>query len=251
MIFIVALISSLFSSHGTYASQSPYTPQPLHVHIYNTSSAESSSRTQATSTQQTLQEQNQQQTQVQTVESWQAQLTSMTKKGFQKTHTSDIWNWLQKHTFISFGLFLVFVYGTVWLKIASYKKKLNSLAAWNRWQEHTRSLPDLMTQSQQLLEQELLFEIQQRYMNPSNPTDYIAPLVQFSITINQELRHAQALLKLYNLITSCKLSKLFHSTPTQVAQLEQTVIKLTFILRIFTIWCAQENSLKACFHKTA
>lgn len=154
-----------------------------------------------------------------------------------KNSTINFLGWMSKNKIKSLSLFLTSLYGFVSYQIYSRNQIINDCGAWSNWY-NGKSLEALFDIPQNKLEAELLFMIQNRYVHPTNPTDFIYSIVQSSSSINTEISVLQDQVNLYEWIAKCKLLELFFIEESSVKQLQEKHKKLLFMKHIFMSWCA-------------
>jgi len=89
------------------------------------------------------------------------------------------------------GLGMVILgYGCFHYTIFQLHSFFNDSQRWANWGPLIEA-EDLLTLQPEHLEQELLLEIQRRYINAENPTDFISPLISFLNEIEHEQKLAQ------------------------------------------------------------
>ncbi len=148
--------------------------------------------------------------------------------------------WLKKNKYkiIQYGICSWYV-GT-WLLLLSSHYYFNQTDLWSDWQL-TIPFTELCARSEQLLQQELIFDIQRRYINQQNPTDFISPFVTFLSRINSEEKYINRYITLLNGINSLRLAQLFLITEKKVKEIKLRKQRLTFVRELFLSWIAEYN----------
>lgn len=131
-------------------------------------------------------------------------------------------------------------YGSLFFILVKSNHAMNSPHAWGQWKKHM-SLQELQRQPQSVLAQDLINDIQNRYINRANPTDSITPLTQFIAQLEQE----QTIIYRYLTITSWLewlwLKKIFPFNVHKIEQAKQAQSRLDFINHVFISWAATHN----------
>jgi len=131
-------------------------------------------------------------------------------------------------------------YLTIWVILLSSHYYFNQTNSWSSWQSAT-PFTELYTRPQQLLKQELIFEIQKRYINQQNPTDFISPLVTFMNRINREEKYLNCYTTILNGINRLYLARLFLISEKKIKKVELRKQRLTFVRQLFLSWAAEYN----------
>lgn len=151
--------------------------------------------------------------------------------------TTDIMTWVQSNKLKSAGVSLLIFYSYISYQIYQANTIIESPHAWANWQ-YSKSLEELFTTPQSKLESDLLFAIQTRYVHPTNPTDFIYPLIQSSISLNEEMQILHEQTSRYEWIESCGCLPLFFIDEQDVEKLKDKKRKLAYIKHLFASWCA-------------
>lgn len=116
-----------------------------------------------------------------------------------------------------------------------YLERTDTWAAW-----HSETPLDLLVSYPQLdLAKELILEIQRRYSNAKNPTDFISPLITFVKTIDEEIATVKQYSEVYRWAKQCYLHTIFPINQKQFNLLEEKHKKLVYLKNIFLSWAAE------------
>ncbi len=148
--------------------------------------------------------------------------------------------WLKKNKYkiIKYSIFGCYV--TIWLLLLSSHYYLNQPDSWSNWQAGI-PFTELYTRPQELLQQELIFDIQKRYINKQNPTDFISPFVTFLNRINSEEKYVDRYLTMLNSINHLYSRRLFLINEKKIKEIELRKQRLTFVKQVFLSWAAEYN----------
>lgn len=151
---------------------------------------------------------------------------------------TDQWN---KYSTSFFALTAVSAYGYLWYQLYKARAILSNPQAWCCWKNHIE-IDRLAQYCQEELSKELLLDIQERYINNANPTDFVIPLASFLPIIEKE----KQMLELYiwwstKMITSY-MRLLFPVNKQCVHMACQALQRLKFIKNLFIVWWAQRNT---------
>ena len=109
--------------------------------------------------------------------------------------------------------------------------------SWGSWRKEY-SLEMLLSMPQQQIARDLVIEIQRRYSNNGNPTDFIGPLILFCKTIDYEIVLVNRFISIYSFLVRSHLYVLFRLNIKKCAELGDTLKRLQFIKNIFLAWAA-------------
>lgn len=146
--------------------------------------------------------------------------------------------YLAEHKAAVTGCLLLSCYATLWQQIYAAEKMLVAPDAWATWQSNI-STKNLLGQPQQAIGHELITEIQQRYIDHNNPTDFLHPLITFSNQLHQEINALEKLQTIYSWIHRCYCNKLFFLSQKHQQELESKAHRLYFIKHVFISWCTE------------
>ena len=117
-------------------------------------------------------------------------------------------------------------------------KYLERTDTWASWRPDT-PVELLIAIPQQELAKELILEIQRRYSNPQNPTDFISPLIAFVQTIDEEIIKIKQYAQVYGWITRLHIQVIFPINQKQFNLLGEKYKKLIYLKNIFLSWAAE------------
>jgi len=148
--------------------------------------------------------------------------------------------WFKKNRRNIIRYSIVSCYITICLFLLAVHYYLHQPNSWSQWQASV-SLTELCTRPQQLLQQELIFDIQKRYLNQQNPTDFISPFVTFMNKITVEEKYINRYIALLNSIHRVYLGRLFLINEKKIREIELSKQRLIFVRQVFSSWAAEYN----------
>lgn len=89
------------------------------------------------------------------------------------------------------------------------------------------------------LARELLIEIQRRYVNHQNPTDFIGPLITFVHNVEDEMTMLAKIRLLSKCISRLFLTKIFPLNSDVIATIDERIKRLKHLNDVFLSWVAQ------------
>lgn len=117
-------------------------------------------------------------------------------------------------------------------------KYLEQPDIWSSWRPET-PLDALLAIPQQELAKELILEIQRRYSNAQNPTDFISPLIAFIKAIDSEILIIKQYAEVYQWITKFHLQSALPINQKLFDQLVENNRKLIYLKNVFLSWAAE------------
>ena len=117
-------------------------------------------------------------------------------------------------------------------------KYLERTDTWASWHSDI-PLEILMATPQSELAKELVLEIQRRYSNAQNPTDFISPLITFIKVIDEEIIMIKQYAEIYRLINKLHLQNIFPINQKQFNMLDEKEKKLIYFKNTFLSWAAE------------
>lgn len=132
------------------------------------------------------------------------------------------------------------LYSALFIFLVRTNHQMNSRDSWAEWKNHLH-LGQLQLHPQTELAHALLHDIQNRYMNRSNPTDGITPLACFITALEQEKNKVEQYLYITSWLSTLWLTKIFPFNQKKVEQARNARERLNFINHIFISWAATQN----------
>ena len=128
----------------------------------------------------------------------------------------------------------------------------NQSELWANWRDDL-SLEQLLSIPHDQLAQELLIEIQRRYITQGNPTDFISPLTSFLNSIELEIHKLEYYKRFNDWIQWLRISKLLPTKRKDGHIFNKQLQKLKYLKNIFLSWAAkykleQQEYKKCCMH---
>jgi len=152
----------------------------------------------------------------------------------------SMYQWCKKNKYKIIRRSTLGCYLTIWVILLLSHYYFNQANSWSGWQSAI-SFNELYSKPQQLLQQELIFDIQKRYINQQNPTDFISPLVTFMNRINIEEKYLNCYTTMLNGINRLHLARLFLINGKKIKEIELQKQRLTFVQQLFSSWVAECN----------
>ena len=132
---------------------------------------------------------------------------------------------------------LAAIYTYTMYQIYTNQQIMNDPASWCNWRNDLQ-IEKLLEASSEKTGLELLHEIQSRYADPTNPTNFIYSLVQFIRILQDEIEQLEKLKNLCSWIDAAGCSRLFFIDATTMATIQAKMHKILFIKHIFATWYA-------------
>ena len=122
--------------------------------------------------------------------------------------------------------------------IVKANKYLENPETWASWRQ---DIPHelLVTVPQQELAKDLILEVQRRYSNPQNPTDFLTPLITFVHTIDDEITMIKRLNFAYTWIKKLHIAYILPINEKLFCKVEEKLKKLIYLKQIFLAWAAE------------
>lgn len=155
-----------------------------------------------------------------------------------KDWTTKTYSFLHTNRFFLCTSFIAGTYIYAYHYITQANKYLDMANLWSSWRSDT-PLEYLITIPQQELAKELILEVQRRYSNPQNPTDFITPLITFIQAIENELKIIRKYNRLYHCTTILHVQKMLPFNQKQFKSLNEKYRKLIHIKNIFLSWATE------------
>lgn len=129
------------------------------------------------------------------------------------------------------------LYSYIGYQIYNRQQILTTASSWNSWRNNC-SFEEFMSYPAQNIGDDLIYEIQTRYADPENPTNFIYSLVEFSKKLAYEIKNTEELLTIYTWLERVRCSHLFFVDAATIATAQAKLHKLLFIKHIFATWYA-------------
>lgn len=224
----------LFHSCQLYA-QSPEIPSNIHIHINNNSQFQQDNKVDQksnTSSQQTLSN-NQDNNNINTVyEKIEDSLKTL------QTQSLVYKSWVYDHAYITAGITAAVVYSYLLYQIYQADSIIKNNNSWS-YLYNNYSLEQLCALPEKSLESDLLFNIQVKYVDPINPTNFIYSLVQASNSLHKEIKLLEKQIQQYQWLERLYCMSLFFIDQKILHSTEEKYKKLCFIKHVFDTWCAK------------
>lgn len=147
-------------------------------------------------------------------------------------------NWWHEKRFHLAIMIILGTYGWLYRQCQKINILLKSPTAWSSWKPMYTNT-QLMIQPPEILQQELLHDIQGIYLQISEPTNFIIPLTQFIIMLDNELQQLNSFLSFVHIIAPWNFYSLLPIDNTISHVIQERIDRLTFIRHLFTTWAIQ------------
>lgn len=151
--------------------------------------------------------------------------------------TEKIGTYCSNHKYSLAALTIASSYTYLMYKIHVIKAHISNAQNWSSWKQDIL-LENLLSIPQEQLTQELITAIQNHYINPQNPTDFLTPIINFTKDVNQELE----LLTQYHSFISWNmqfsLQRIVPFSDSLLAQLTERKQRITYLKTLFNGWLA-------------
>lgn len=130
--------------------------------------------------------------------------------------------------------------GYIWLchlcvKANAFIARVDTWSTWKR----IYSFDELSHFDHAELTKELLIDIQRRYINHNNPTDFISPLIMFVREIEAELTILKRIQLLSRWSKRLFLTKILPLNSEVISHIDERLARLAFVNNLFLLWAAQ------------
>lgn len=149
-------------------------------------------------------------------------------------------NFIDSNRYYIFLSILTGTYLYCYYKLAKAQNYLASATAWSAWQQRY-STDKLCSSNPDMLGLNLIHDIQMQYTTQANPTDFIAPLVQFLTALQDEINACKHLLAWHTWVAKLHACRLFPRLQCQADALQDRLARLTCVQHIFSHWMAAYN----------
>ena len=147
---------------------------------------------------------------------------------------------LAQYKYRLIGGTLVSVYAYLCYQTIKANHYLDNPDLWSRWQEDL-DLEQLLEIPQKELAGQLLRAVQARYTNPTNPVDFINPLIIFLDEARTELKLLRWYARLYVWLKRIYFHKITPLNEARFAAIDEQIKRLVHLKNIFHSWMAEYN----------
>ncbi len=133
------------------------------------------------------------------------------------------------------GLYLIIQAELFYIYVAMRNEK-----RWCNWRNNL-SLAGLQSYPAKKLGDMLIKDVQQQYLNPKNPIDYIYPLTYFIRDIEYEEKMLQRYKAICNTLYCGYVAKPFFISAKTIANAEKKLQRIHFVKHVFISWTAELN----------
>lgn len=176
---------------------------------------------------------------VNTAVSQQAQQEQLTLLQGMKEHLTGarehVTTFLRDYKYWIVGGCAASLYGYVCYTVYQGNRYAQSNDLWSSWKS-SLELETLLSLPQKELAEELVKEVQRRYTNPANPTDFVSPLSAFLTALEKERKALEFYAEFNAWIQALYLSKIIPLSCSSYTDAKKRVQKLVYLKNIFITW---------------
>jgi len=176
------------------------------------------------------------QTNLQTVEQNQTSIINNVMHYMDSARTKS-WELWANYKYWIVGSCAAALYGYVCYTIYRGNRFVEKQELWSSWKSDV-ALDTLLSIPQKDLAQDLVHEIQRRYTNPRNPTDFVSPLAAFLTEIEQERRDIEYYATFNLWVKRVYVSKLVPLSTSSFENAEKRLTRLAYLKNAFLTWAA-------------
>jgi len=155
---------------------------------------------------------------------------------YQNIKTS-IMNYIKNNKIQCSCITLSSIYAYISYQIYTNQKVAKDPASWSNWYNNY-TIEELFSIPGEKIGNELLHEIQTRYADPDNPTNFIYSLVQFSKIIQTEIEALENQIKIYSWLQTAHCFQIFFVDADAITKIQTKIHKILFLKHIFATWYA-------------
>lgn len=137
-------------------------------------------------------------------------------------------------------------YAYLWYQLYDARALLKDQQAWCNWKDHI-DIDRFLLCNHNEMSKELLLDIQERYINNQNPSDYIVPLVSFLAIIEKEKQALETYLWWSKKFITSYARFIFPIDNECIKLASQALTRLKCIKKIFVTCLAERNTDNSLF----
>ncbi|HSC25569.1 MAG TPA: hypothetical protein VLB80_05145 [Candidatus Babeliales bacterium] len=165
---------------------------------------------------------------------------TMTAENY-STLTNLIKEYMWHYRYKILGSTLLGLYSIVsMLLLTNYYYTLEGNTIWGHWKSEY-DFEHLCEIAHKTLTQDLLCEINGRYYNKNNPTDFAYPLITFLTAIDTEINICKRYIKTAHIIRYIRLMKIFPINEAKIEEVNKVLHRAIFVKHLFLAWLAEYN----------
>jgi hypothetical protein len=161
-----------------------------------------------------------------------------------KPYATGFFAFLDAHKYKLLMASLAATYAAMYYQLLKDKHFIYKKDTWAAWKQNL-SFDQLCELPSQELEKTLLHEIQIRYLDSQNPTNFISPLVSFVNSAQEEQHRIKRYLTYADWLKKFYLSKFFPLDQQTYLLAQDRLNRLAFVKHIFSSWAASFNMSQA------
>lgn len=132
---------------------------------------------------------------------------------------------------------LVSIYAGLLCCVLSGNSYLQNADLWSEW--NAQMGDELLTIPQEEVAQELVKEIQQRYVDGQNPSDFISPFITFVRDVEEEQKWLNRYRSLYSYLAVVGGAYVFPFEEELYEELEEKIARLAWLKNLYYAWIAE------------
>jgi len=155
----------------------------------------------------------------------------------------DAWQLVSGHKYKLIGTSIVGTYTYLLYKALRGNSYLAQDDSWFSWEKEL-SMGQLLSIPQKELAQRLLTQVQHRYLNAANPTDFLSPLINFMRDIEAEINQLRIYNRIYKWTETINLSNILPFNKKRFKNIQEKIQRLLYFKNIFSSWVAHYKMVR-------
>lgn len=177
----------------------------------------------------------------------QLQTTLLNKQSMVCSAFSSLW---KRHAAKIVAASVITFYAACYASIWCDNRYLADQNNWSYWHEYARdSMGNIINTSETA--DRLLRAIQIKYLNNTQPTDHLSPLIRFIKDVDQEEQRILRYIWYTHVLNATPLSRILPCSKAQTDQAEELLAQLRIVKAIFNEWIAWYNNAQLYASKIA
>lgn len=152
-------------------------------------------------------------------------------------HSKGVWN---THKYKSIPALLLASYMIIFLRSCYDHHYLHNTHLWGYWR-HQQTDAELYGTPYYQITDQLLIDIQKRYMLSNDPTNFVTPLISFLKDIDQEEKILKRYVWYTGWLNKSRLRILFFCNKAKTKKATNLLARLQLVRTLFTQWMATQN----------
>lgn len=156
------------------------------------------------------------------------------------TSSAHFGDFIQMHWHKLAGGLGVAAYATLFFLLFRQNRELEGFSGWGFWRNDLTD-DQLMSASAASIEESLIVAIQERYFNPKEPVNFVAPLIRFSEEIDREITSLDRYIGCAHLLLKSPLRYFFPVSKEKKKHAKRAARRARFVKKLFLTWTAHHN----------